>query len=121
MTCRARTAGLTSASVFLMSILSSQPVFAAGFAEGRVMGFIHGLDHTRVEFYMAAPISGTPSCSQDPQRFALDVSTVQGRAAYGALLAAMHAKTAIHAHGTGNCDLGLVEVLAWFVADPPLQ
>ena len=119
MTFRGAQVRLTLAATVLL-VASSQRSLAEGFAEGLVMGFIHGLDHTRVEFYMAAPISGTPSCSQDSRRFALDVGTLQGRAAYSALLAAMHARTAIHAHGTGNCDLGLVETLAWFVADPPL-
>jgi hypothetical protein len=105
--------------VWFVSIAAARSVFAAGFAEGRVIGVIHGLDHTRVEFYMATQSSGAPSCSQDPQRFALDVGTMQGRAAYAALVAAMYAQTTIHAHGTGNCDLGLVEGLAWFVSDAP--
>jgi hypothetical protein len=106
-------------AILNLTVVSS--ALAAGFAEGRVRGFIHGLGGTRVEVYMETPITGTPSCSQDPRRFALDVSVPQGKAAYIGLLAAMHARTAVHAHGTGDCSLGVVEGLDWFVADPPLD
>jgi hypothetical protein len=86
------------------------------------MGFIQAPTEHKVSVYMERPISGTPACSQDPRRFAFDVTSASGRALYSALLTAMHAKTAVHAHGNGTCDVsGAEETLQWVVVDAPLS
>ena len=91
---------------------------AEGVSVGHVMGFIHDRSD-RVTVYVSPPTTGAPSCVIYNDRFALDISTAGGRAAYTALLAAMHARTPVNAHGTGTCDLyPNSETLGWFVANP---
>ena len=115
-----RPARRLSAAGVALSMIVAGSTWAEGFAEGRVVGIIHGgADH--VDVYVGSPITGGPPCAQVNDRFSLDISSSRGRVAYASLLTAMHAKTAIHAHGKGSCSLDYAETLDWFVADPPLQ
>lgn len=93
--------------LILSLVLACMP--AVGFAKGESESGIKLLqvnvyDNIAVLTMIQAP-QNSPACGEDDPRFAIDLSTEGGRAAYSTLLAAQSQGKPVYVKGTDACGL----------------
>lgn len=115
--------GVTVAAMLSVIVASSQVHASTTVGYGNVLQ-IYGTSNGAVLFSVVGTgvsRSGVPSCgSSQPNRWAIDASTVAGQAAVQVLLAAYAQHKPIFVQGTGTCTLwGDTETVDFFnLSDP---
>ena len=103
----------------IATALLSAPAIASSSGIGNITD-VWGTSNGAVLFNMTGTRTAVPTCgANNPQRFAIDASTVAGQAAVAVLLSAQARGKAIEVSGMGTCTIwGDTETVSFFWVQP---